>query len=114
MDFPGVPFAASRLLDESWRLRYHDVGESSRAARAVLASCSGEPAGACATWARFIVAANQTQFGPSPGRIAELDDIERAFRGLDDRSGLVLTQAVRAVTRTMAGDAQQAWQSVLE
>jgi signal transduction histidine kinase/DNA-binding NarL/FixJ family response regulator/HPt (histidine-containing phosphotransfer) domain-containing protein len=114
MIFPGVPFAASRLLADSWRLRYHDVNESARVAQAVVDASADEPAGALATWARFIVAADQTSRGPNPARLAELDELERAFRRLDDRTGIVLTQAMRAVSRAMAGDPHPAWQAMLD
>ncbi|HEY9025979.1 MAG TPA: ATP-binding protein, partial [Burkholderiaceae bacterium] len=114
MNFAGVPIAAARQLEESWRLRYHDIDASARLAAAVVESCADEPRGPTATWARFLVATNKTSLGPSPERLAQLCDIEAAFRALGDPHGVALAQAAHAVSRTMAGEAHAAWQSLLD
>jgi len=114
MSFPGVPFAASRLLEESWRLRFHDLTESAKFADAALEAGRAEPEGALVAWARFIRASNQISFGPSAGLLDEYDAVEAAFRRLGLSEGVVSTCSARAVTLSMAGHAQDAWQGLSE
>jgi signal transduction histidine kinase/HPt (histidine-containing phosphotransfer) domain-containing protein/ActR/RegA family two-component response regulator len=111
---PGIPFAGSALLEQSWRLRYHDQDESVRLARAALDAVAGEPRGTIATWARFTIATGRISRGPNAGLLAEVDDIRVAFHELGDHAGEVLTIAARAALDSMQGGGQAAWRSLVE
>jgi signal transduction histidine kinase/FixJ family two-component response regulator/HPt (histidine-containing phosphotransfer) domain-containing protein len=111
---PGIPFAGSALLEQSWRLRYHDQDESVELARAALDEVAGEPRGTIATWARFTIATGRISRGPNAALLAEVDDIRAAFHDLGDQAGEVLTIAARAALDSMQGGGQAAWRSLVE
>jgi signal transduction histidine kinase/HPt (histidine-containing phosphotransfer) domain-containing protein/ActR/RegA family two-component response regulator len=113
MTSPGLPFAGSALLEQSWRLRYHDQNESARLAQCALDAARAEPRGPLASWARFILAATRIARGPNPGLLAEMADLRDAFHALGDRTGELLTIAARAALQSMQGEGAAAWQSLL-
>ena len=114
MIFPGEPSAASRLLHESWRLRYHDQDESSRLAQAAAGSCADDPDGLLATWAHSVMASNRMSAGPNAELLAEYDRLGAAFRRLGDADGTVMVAAVRATSLSMTGESGAAWQSLID
>jgi signal transduction histidine kinase/CheY-like chemotaxis protein len=114
MTSPGVPFAASAELMESWRLRTYDLDASCRMARAALDSAADDPRGTIATWARFQLAMGLIPRGPTAGLTAEVADIRRAFEALQDESGIVLADAAHAVMRSMQGEGAAAWRTLTE
>ncbi len=114
MIFPGVPSAVSRLLHESWRLRYHDLDESSRLAQQALDACADDPDGRMATWARFLRVSNLQSIGPNAERMAEYDRLEATFRRHGDIDGAVLVAMIRASSRAMIGESEAAWQSLID
>ncbi len=114
MIFPGVPSAVSRLLHESWRLRYHDLDESSRLAQEALDACGDDPDGRMATWARFLRVSNLQSIGPNAERMAEYDRLEATFRRHGDVDGAVLVAMIRASSRAMIGESDAAWQSLID
>jgi signal transduction histidine kinase/HPt (histidine-containing phosphotransfer) domain-containing protein/BarA-like signal transduction histidine kinase len=95
-------------------LRYHDFKESTRIAEAVLESCAHDSAGLEATWARFLVATNQTRIGPNAERLATLRELREDFMRLGDVSGVVLADASLAISGSMVGNGATAWQSLLD
>ncbi len=109
MNVAKVPFAATRLLQESWRLRYHDRHESTRLARSVAALCVDEPFGATATWARFLAVTNDASGGSTPALLAELAGVRAAFAALGEAQGVVLSDAVRASCVSELDTAPAAW-----
>jgi signal transduction histidine kinase/HPt (histidine-containing phosphotransfer) domain-containing protein/ActR/RegA family two-component response regulator len=114
MTSPGVPFAASPELLESWRLRTYDLEASRRLARTALEACAHDPRGTIATWARFQIAASLIPRGPTAGLVAEVADIRTAFDALHDEAGVVLSDLARAVLRSMQGGGAAAWQTLQE
>jgi signal transduction histidine kinase/CheY-like chemotaxis protein len=114
MTVATVPFAATRLLQESWRLRYHDRHESARLARSVAALCVDDPLGATATWARFLAVTNDASGGAAPALMAELGRVREAFVALDEAQGVVLCDAVRASCIGEVGSGAPAWQLLMD
>src|SRR6516165_5041488 len=114
MTSPGVPFAASPELLESWRLRTYDLDASCRRARVALDACADDPHGLIATWARFQLATGLVPRGPTAALVAEVADVRAAFEALRDEAGVVLADLARAVLRSMQGHGAEAWQALQE
>jgi len=114
MTSPGVPFAASAELMESWRLRTRDLDASCRLAQAALDASAADPRGTIATWARFQLAMGRIPRGPTAELFAEVADIRRSFEALHDVGGVVLIDAATAVLRSMQGDGAAAWRTLTE
>ncbi|HEX7638027.1 MAG TPA: ATP-binding protein, partial [Burkholderiaceae bacterium] len=114
MHFPRVPPTAARLLNEGWRLRYHDQDESARRMLALLASCADDPDGLTAAWARYILAGSRLSLGANAERLAEFDALERSFRHHGEPAGAVLVAAARASALSKNGEGAVAWQRLLD
>jgi len=114
MNLSRVPFAVSRLLEESWRLRYHDRGESNRLAEAVIAECGGDPAGAAATWATYLRVSNDVAGEPNAQTLLEFDRLLRAFDALGDVDGQVMVHAAYANALSVLGEGAAARRLLLE
>ncbi|MEP6504809.1 MAG: histidine kinase dimerization/phospho-acceptor domain-containing protein, partial [Betaproteobacteria bacterium] len=114
MNVARVPFATTRLLEESWRLRYHDRHESTRLARSVVALCVDEPSGRIATWARFLAVTNDASGGPTPGLMTEVASVRAAFLALGDAQGVVLTDAAHASHVGEVGSQAAAWRMLMD